>query len=68
MDKNIKMINEYSSLSVDDKIRRRIFIIENLEKFISESVYYRNNSLDINCSDPITIGNIEESSMKTRIL
>jgi len=57
-----------NSLSTNQKICNRIFIINNLDKLISESVYYRNNSIDINYSKALVLGNIEQQEIKKKIL
>jgi len=62
------MKKNYDQLSVEEKICTRIHILENLDKLINESIYYRNNSSDINSGSSITIGNITESLIKKKIL
>jgi len=62
------MTSNTTDLTVNQKICNRIFIINNLDRLINESVYYRNNSLDLNASDAVVIGNIEEAYIKKKIL
>ena len=55
-------------MNVEQRIKKRYFLIKNLEKIIAESIYYRNNSKSIVDSDKIIIANINNNENKKVIL
>jgi len=55
-------------LSSADRISRRLHFVNNMEYWISESVYHRNNSPYFRDDDKIVLQSIHEKDSKTRIL
>jgi len=49
-----------SGESPEDRLKKRIWILSNIENIIKESVYYRTNSLYMNSSTRLEIMNIDE--------
>lgn len=56
-----------SKSDIDDKISKRITIIESLDSLIKESIYYRTHSDNFN-SEKIAICSWHDSNKKTKIL
>lgn len=52
----------------EQRIKRRNYLLNNLEYLISESVYYRSNSSLMKDKDKIVICNIKNKENKTKIL
>jgi hypothetical protein len=46
----------------DLRLKKRVWILSNLEAIIKESVYYRNNSSNMDYSERIELINIDEDS------
>lgn len=55
-------------MDLEQRIKKRYFLIKNIDKIIAESVYYRNNSKNIVESDKVVIGNINNIENKKVIL
>jgi hypothetical protein len=55
-------------MDLEQRIKKRYFLIKNIEKIITESVYYRNNSKNISGLNKITIANINDNKSKKKIL
>ena len=55
-------------MNLEQRIKKRYFLIKNLEKIIADSIYYRNNSKSIVDSDKIIIANINNNENKKVIL
>jgi len=49
-----------SGESPEDRLKKRIWILSNIENIIKESVYYRTNSLYMDSSTRLEIMNIDE--------
>lgn len=61
------MKNGLSEYNSEDRISKRLFILNNLENLIRESVYYRTHS-DVFTSPKIEIGNIQNEEIRAKIL
>ena len=48
--------------SPDIRLKKRIWILSNMENIIKESVYYRNNSSNMNISDRIELISLDKDS------
>ena len=46
----------------DLRLKKRVWILSNLEAIMKESVYYRNNSSNMDYSERIELINIDEDS------
>jgi hypothetical protein len=57
-----------SELSSVDRISRRLNFVNNMDYWISESVYYRSNSLYFSDDDKIVLQSLNEDNSKTKIL
>jgi len=55
-------------LSSEDRISRRSDFFNSIEYWISESVYYRSNSIYFNDSDKIVLQSIGEDESKTKVI
>jgi hypothetical protein len=55
-------------MDLEKRIKKRYFLIKNIEKIIAESVYYRNNSKNMAQENKIVIGNISNVESKKNIL
>lgn len=55
-------------MEIDQRIKRRYFLIKNIEKIIEESIYYRNNNKFIDRFTKQIICNINNSENKKKIL
>lgn len=55
-------------MELEQRIKRRTHILDNLEYLISESVYYRTNSNLMNDENKIVICNINNKENKKKIL
>ena len=55
-------------MDLEKRIKKRYFLIKNIEKIIAESVYYRNNSKNMAQENKIVIGNISDVESKKNIL
>lgn len=62
------MKNGKEKIDTTKLISNRIYLIDNLDKLIKESVYYRSNSAPIILDNRIYIGNISEQEIKQKIL
>lgn len=62
------MVTSMSKIDKSLSISKRIFILNNLEHIIKESVYYRTNSENYIEENKLTIGNIHQSKIKKTIL
>ena len=49
-------------------IINRVYLFNNIENIVRESVYYRTNSLSFSEDDKICLGNIQQSNLKKKIL
>lgn len=61
------MKNGESKSDIDDKIAKRIMIIESLDSIIKESIYYRTHSENFT-SDKIIMCSLYDLDKKTKIL
>jgi hypothetical protein len=61
------MKNGLSEFSPEERIAKRVYILNNIEDLIRESVYYRTHS-EIFVNPKIEIGNIENSELRVNIL
>ncbi len=55
-------------MDLEQRIKKRYFLIKNIEKIIQESIYYRNNSKSIDISTRQVIGSINDLECKKKIL
>jgi len=55
-------------VELEQRIKRRYFLIKNIEKIIQESIYYRNNNKFIDRSTKQIIGNVKNLENKKKIL
>jgi hypothetical protein len=49
-------------------IINRVYLFNNIENIVKESVYYRTNSSSFSEDDKICLGNIDQPSLKKKIL
>lgn len=61
------MKNGLSEYDSEDRISKRLFILNNLENLIRESVYYRTHS-EVFVNPKIEIGNIQNKEIRAKIL
>ena len=54
-------------MDLEQRIKKRFFLIKNIEKIIEESVYYRNNSKNIDISTRQIICNISDLENKKKL-
>ncbi len=63
------MKNGLSQYDSENRISKRLFILDNLEYLIGESVYYRTHSeVFMNSTIKIEIGNIQNEELRAKIL
>lgn len=55
-------------MDLEQRLRKRYKVISNIEFYINESIYYRNNNCFFNDKDKITICNINQTENKSKIL
>jgi putative lipase involved disintegration of autophagic bodies len=55
-------------MDLQQRIKRRYFLLSYLDKMIEESIYYRNNNFQMNQDQKIVIANITDANFKTKIL
>ena len=61
------MKNGLSEFSPEERIAKRVYILNAIEDLIRESVYYRTHS-EVFVNPRIEIGNIENSELRIKIL
>lgn len=54
--------------TLEDRLSKRIWIINNLDKIVAESVYYRNNSEFLDESSKIVILNIKDFDSVVKVI
>jgi hypothetical protein len=52
----------------EERIKKRHFLISNLEKIIEDSVYFRSNNKFMKESSKFVVGHISEKECKCKIL
>lgn len=55
-------------MDLDQRLRKRYKIISNLNFYINESIYYRNNNCFFDDEKKITICNVSQEKNESRII
>lgn len=55
-------------LSSHDRISRRLYFLSNFDYWISESIYYRNNSTLLVEDDKIVLQKLFDTTSKTKVI
>lgn len=62
------MTNGSSKQNKDALIASRIYLVDNIESIIKESIYYRSNSDNFDYDNKNCLGNIKEQILRKKIL
>lgn len=55
-------------MDLEQRLKRRYKIISNVEFYINESIYYRNNNCFFNDNTKITICNVNQLENKSKLI
>lgn len=55
-------------MDLDQRLKKRYKIISNIEFYINESIYYRNNNCFFNDKTKVVICNLKQNQNKSKIL